>query len=268
MRVHSRSAFNASDTFAYICKATTGTAVINALLPWQTLVRNTRTFRVFAALIIIAVLLDASLLVDSSAVQAHRGTPQGIQPSGANPVLQAAVSFGGWTFTSGPYLSANLSTRGEIVAYILTNPGVYLREVSEDLGLSLGVVQYHTWVLSKTGEIEECRTGKYRRFFGAAKYGETERQVISLLRQGTAGRILTLLSEEPLLRHTTLAQLLGISSQALTWHMKRLESMGVVESGVYQGQSKRAYRLVDGVALRMRVASRPSPRLVQVPAVR
>lgn len=154
------------------------------------------------------------------------------------------------------------------MAFIMTNPGVYLREISEDLGLSMGAVQYHTWVLYKNGEIEECRTGKYRRFFGAAKYGETERKVISLLRQGTAGKILTLLSEERPLTHMKLAELLGLSSQALTWHMKRLESMGIIECGVFQGQSMRTYRLVDGVAQKVRASVRPIPGLVQVPTIR
>ena len=232
---------------------------------WQ---RNTNRFRVLTALIVVAVLLDASLLVDSSVAKGSQGMPQGTQPNGANPVLQVAMPFGNWTFASGPYLSANLSTRGEIMAYILTNPGVYMREVSEDLGLSMGAVQYHVWVLSKNGEIEDCRTGKYRRFFGAVKYGETERKVISLLRQGTAGKILTLLSEGPPLTHMKLAELLGMSSQALTWHMKRLESMGMVETGIFQGQFKRTYRLVDGVAQKVRMASRPLPRLVQVPTLR
>jgi len=157
-----------------------------------------------------------------------------------------------------------MSTRGGIVSFILTNPGVYMREVSEDLGLSMGVVQYHIWVLSKNGEVEECRTGRYRRFFGAAKYGETERKVISLLRQGTAGKILALLAEGPPLTHMKLAELLGMSSQAVTWHMKRLESMGMVETGVLQEQPTRTYRLADGIAQKVQSASRPLPKLVPV----
>ena len=154
------------------------------------------------------------------------------------------------------------------MALILTNPGVYMREVSEDLGLAMGTVQYHTWILAKNGEVEECRTGKYRRFFGAGKYSETERKAISLLRQGTAGKIVNLLSEGQPLTHMKLAELLGLSSQALTWHMKRLESMGIVETGVFQGQLMRTYRFVNGVAQIVRAAGHPLPKLVQVPAIR
>jgi len=138
-----------------------------------------------------------------------------------------------------------MSTRGEIMSYILTNPGVYMREVSEDLGLSMGAVQYHIWVLSKNGEIEEYRIGRYRRFFGAAKYGETERKVISLLRQGTAGKIIMALTEEGPMPHGPLAAMLGLSSQALSWHVRRLRAMGVIELAPMIDHEERSYRLTD-----------------------
>lgn len=150
------------------------------------------------------------------------------------------------------------------MAYILTNPGVYMREVSVDLGLSMGVVQYHIWVLSKGGEIEECRVGKYRRFFGAAKYDEVERRVISLMRQATAGKILVMLSDGLPMTHKKLAELLGVTSQAVTWQMKRLRNVGIVECSGFQGQVKKAYRLVDGVAQRVRMSAGPLPRVVQL----
>jgi predicted transcriptional regulator len=230
-------------------------------------VKGTKPIKVAGALIVVVLLLDSSLLVSASIPSGHASQAHP-QQQGVNSLPLLATPGGIWAFADGQYLSANMTARGEIMAYILTNPGVYMREVSEDLGLSMGAVQYHIWVLSKNGEIEECRTGKYRRFFGAAKYGETERMVISLLRQGKAGRILTLLSEEPPLTHMKLAELIGLSSQALTWHMKRLKSFGMVESGVFQGQSARTYRIMDGVAQMVRASVRPMPGPVQVPTVR
>ena len=69
--------------------------------------------------------------------------------------------------------------------------------------------------------------------------------------------------EEPL-THMKLADVLGLSSQALTWHMKRLESMGVIERGLFEGQS-RAYRLVDGVAQKVRAGGPDLFRPLQSP---
>ena len=145
------------------------------------------------------------------------------------------------------------------MAYILTNPGVYLREISEDLGLSLGAVQYHVWALTRDGQLEECRSGRYRRFFGAARYAEGERTVLSLMRQGAEGRILAVLSEEPK-SHTELAAAVGLSSQALTWHMKRLLMMGVVESGLRRGSERCRYYLDDSILARVRALGGRQPR--------
>ena len=131
----------------------------------------------------------------------------------------------------------------------------------------MGVVQYHTWMLTKNGEVEECRSGRYRRFFGAGKYKEEERLIISLLRQGTAGRILEALAGNGPLAHMTLARALGVSSQALTWHMKRLRSTGMVETGVSKGELRLTYRLADGVAQMVQASSTPIPGLVQAPVL-
>ncbi len=213
----------------------------------RTLASGTKRIKIAAALLLTVMLLDTSLLVSASL--SHRSlAPEPSQQNGAaTPLALLAAPAGVWGFADGRYLSANMTTQGEIMAFILTNPGVYLREISGDLGLSMGAVQYHTWVLMKNGEIEECRTGRYRRFFGAAKYGEEERVIISLLRQGTTGRILVALSGDQPLTHMRLAAILGVSSQALSWQMKRLKAMGIVETTAVQGQSERGYRLVDGV---------------------
>ena len=157
------------------------------------------------------------------------------------------------------------------MAYIMTNPGVYLREISEDLGLSMGAVQYHTWVLTKNGDVEDCRRGRYRHFFGARRYGEEERVVISLLRQGTTGRILLALSGSEPLTHMQLAGILGISSQALSWQMKRLKEAGIVETLANQGHQERRYRLLDNITLTVRSlahqGTRAELRVPPIPAV-
>jgi len=137
------------------------------------------------------------------------------------------------------------------MSYIVANPGIYLREISEDLGLSMGVVQYHIWVLTKNGEVEDFRSGRYRRFFGAARYQEIDQKVISVLRQGTAGRILTLLSAGRPLTHSDLAVLLGVTSQALTWQMKRLKAMGIIETTSFRDSGATSYHLADGVSERV-----------------
>jgi len=194
------------------------------------------------------ILLDSTYLASVSLPQRQRSQSVATQETASLPFAPLAIPEGGWSLGANQYLSANVSTRGEIVSYILANPGVYLREISEDLGLSMGVVQYHIWALTRNGEIEDYRSGRYRRFFGASRYDGQERIVISLIRQGTAGRIITVLSGNESLTHAKLAARLGVTSQALSWQMKRLKEMGIVETLATQGREANGYRLADGIS--------------------
>jgi len=112
------------------------------------------------------------------------------------------------------------------------------------MGLALGDVQYHLWVLVRDGEIVDRRDGRYRRFFGSGRYSEMEQEVISALRQRTTGRIVRKLADGQSVSHMQLAAMLGITSQAITWQMGRLKSRGFVE--VVSGSDGKSYRLVDG----------------------
>ena len=151
-----------------------------------------------------------------------------------------------WDLTSRPGDSANLTNRDVILSFITANPGVYLRELTEDLGLCMGVVQYHVWALTRDGQVEDCKSGRFRRFFRARTYQETERMVISLLKQGTTGRILVLLARRQPLAHAKLAWILGISSQGLSWQVGRLRKYGIIETSTFHRTMSREYRLTDG----------------------
>ena len=248
-----------------------GDRLITADPSGRPLACGTKRIKVAAALVLTVMLLDTSLLVSAS-LPHQRLSPSPSQSSGAStPLALVATHAGAWSLADGGYLAANVTTRGEIMAYILANPGVYLREMSEDLGLSLGVVQYHTWVLTRNGEVEEYRSGRYRRFFGTGRYQEEERVVISLLRQGTTGRILEALAGDGPLTHMALARALGISSQALSWQMKRLKETGIVQEVSVQGQPVGGYCLLPNALpiVRSLTAQKPGTRQgpVLVPAL-
>ncbi len=221
---------------------------------------DTRHTAFEATLLVLIVLIfsicPAAQTIDRSA------TKNPIRSAGGNLVLLAFSAY--WNGTSEPSpATANFSTRDEILGFITSNPGVYLRDVSEGMGLALGDVQYHIWILMRDGLIVDRRDGRYRRFFGTGSYGEMEQKVISALRQGTAGRIVARLAEGRSVSHMQLASMLGITSQAVSWQIRRLKSTGFVET--IAGSDGRSYRLTDG-ALRFahrylkgdRVATRAS----------
>jgi predicted transcriptional regulator len=112
--------------------------------------------------------------------------------------------------------------------FVRDNPGFHFRAMSDCLKMPIGVLQYHLGLLVNGGLISAYSDGRYKRFFESGKFSETEVKAISVLRHETAGRILVTLAEKQSALHKDLAVELGVSSQALSWQMNRLEKMGVI----------------------------------------
>jgi predicted transcriptional regulator len=123
----------------------------------------------------------------------------------------------------------NNSTRAEIYNFIKANPGVQFRGICNQLGLSIGLAEFHLGVLKKAGLISFIRDGRYKRFFESKKFSQKEKELISLLRHDTTRSILETLLEGKKISHGELAYQLAITSQGLTWQMNRLKKDGVIQ---------------------------------------
>lgn len=130
----------------------------------------------------------------------------------------------------------NQTTRVQIYNFIKNNPGINFRGICNSLTLPIGVAQYHLAVLTKGGLISNRRDGRNKRYFESKKFSSIEKKIISVLRQETAAKILAILHNDESASHGNLAQRLNISSQALTWHMKRLKESGLV-TGLADGNT-------------------------------
>jgi len=126
----------------------------------------------------------------------------------------------------------NQTTRMNIYNFIIDNPGLHFRALSIYLDLPIGVLQYHLGLLVSRGLLSTYRNGRYKRYFESMRFTEIEMKVISVLRNGTSGKIVVALFEKPQTTHKDLATQLNISSQALSWQMNRLESLGFVKRNV------------------------------------
>lgn len=126
--------------------------------------------------------------------------------------------------------SVNQSKRMEIYDYVTNNPGVHFRGICSALGMPIGVVQYHLHLLTGMGLLDSLREGRYRRYFESRRFNEAEMKIISLLRHATARKILVILLERHFMFHKDLASTIEVTSQALTWHIKRLMEIGFIET--------------------------------------
>jgi len=112
--------------------------------------------------------------------------------------------------------------------YINTHPGAHLRQVKRDLGLSMGVTQYHLYALEKDQKIVARRNGLYKRFFPALTFGEHQQEILDILSQESERDLLMYMIQNPGTTQKELSQYSRLSPGTINWHMKRLTSIGLV----------------------------------------
>ena len=123
------------------------------------------------------------------------------------------------------------NTRSRIYNLIMEDEGIHLREVRRQLNKKMGVIQYHINVLEKAGLINSLKDGRYRRFFVNNNLNVDSKRnlIISVLKRKPSFKILETLLEKEKVYHNDLANLLQISSQAITWHIKRLQAYELID---------------------------------------
>jgi predicted transcriptional regulator len=167
---------------------------------------------------LIAFALASIIVVSFAAVLQQQ---RNFQEVTANPycLLALPTSFVNFANSQSTF---NNGTRTQIYNYIENNPGVQFRGVCAGLSIPVGLAQYHLGVLIKAGLVSFIRDGRYKRFFPSKKFSRKEMLTISLLRHKTARKILEALLDKKQLSHGELANEVSITSQALTWQMKRV----------------------------------------------
>ena len=138
------------------------------------------------------------------------------------------------------------TTQQRVLDYINSHPGVHLREICRELGLAMGDVQYHVHRLENQGSITSTRRGLYKFFYPSALFGDRQREILSFLTLETPRELLLTIVEKPNSVQDDLARATGVSQPTISWHLKRLVELGIVEK-TQTGRSV-AYRVTGGDA--------------------
>jgi len=137
--------------------------------------------------------------------------------------------FADYVFNKESSIELEQDSRSRIYKVIKENQGIHLREICRKLDKKMGVIQYHIHVLEKANLIDSLKEGRYRRFFIHNENEVDTKTILCFLQRDSSKKILEyLLFSENKTSHGELAEFLGISSQAITWHMKKLEASGIV----------------------------------------
>ncbi|MES2154968.1 MAG: winged helix-turn-helix transcriptional regulator [bacterium] len=137
------------------------------------------------------------------------------------------------------------SRHGTLIALIGAYPGLHLRELARQGGLSEALAGYHVRRMLDAGVVEAHMDGNHLRLFATAGKGlrDEDRRVLAMMRQRLPLAIILHLLEVRSATHGTMAERLGIAKSTLSYHVAKLTEAGII---VQDG---------DGRTLRLRDAA-------------
>lgn len=120
--------------------------------------------------------------------------------------------------------------RKHIYTFIKACPGTCSSEIADNMNLNRETLRYHLNILETKNLIEahnDC--GKVRYFQNNSTYGEEEKRVISVLQNGMTRKIIFEILREEYNTNGELARTTGISKGAITWYIKQLKELDIIE---------------------------------------
>lgn len=124
----------------------------------------------------------------------------------------------------------NDTSRNEfkILNYVKENPGSHLRRIRNELGFSMGTIQYYLNKLEKEEKIISSRNGLHKCFFVTGIFGEKEKNIIKYLNQDTPRRIILYIVQQGHPTQTDIAKELRVTSPTINWNLNRLTSSKII----------------------------------------
>lgn len=125
------------------------------------------------------------------------------------------------------------AVRRRVYRLVLQYPGVHLRGVEQQLGISSALASYHLHELEKGGWVRGYEMEGYVRWFpGArskeARLGRRERKLLALLREEASLQVTLLLLDRGAMRHGDLVHHLGLAKSTVSYHLAKMERAGLV----------------------------------------
>jgi predicted transcriptional regulator len=116
----------------------------------------------------------------------------------------------------------------KVLRFIQVKPGCHLRQIQKELDISIGAVQYQLARLEKMRRITSARRGSYKFYFPYGIFKDNEKNILQVLSQETARKILMFIIERKNPTHTDIVNSIGISAASVNWHVGRLITFKIV----------------------------------------
>jgi predicted transcriptional regulator len=122
------------------------------------------------------------------------------------------------------------NTYDNVLRFIHAKPGCHLRQIQKELDISVGSVQYQLARLEEMRKITSARRGSYKFYFPYGIFKDNEKNILQVLSQETARKILMFIIERKYPTHTDIVNSIGISAASVNWHVSRLIAFNIIHS--------------------------------------
>lgn len=150
--------------------------------------------------------------------------------------------------------------RQDLLRAIEERPGIHLRELANKHGTAVTNTQWHLRKLEMAGLVKTQKV-QGRRLYYPVQGGQGSRiKAIenAALANPNAGRVTEFLAANAGANQRALAEALGMNPGTVRWHLRKLESAGLVRS-IQEGSQTRYF------LMRAERPTRPAPRLPESP---
>ncbi|MDD4127394.1 MAG: winged helix-turn-helix transcriptional regulator [Methanomicrobium sp.] len=119
--------------------------------------------------------------------------------------------------------------RQKILDYVKEYPGRCIEELSDNMNINRETLRYHLGCLENNNHIIIENVDHSKRIFpNHNTFSVQERKIISICQNPVQVKIIALIAKYPGIRNTDLKDELEISKSAVTWHIKKMESAGIL----------------------------------------
>jgi len=125
---------------------------------------------------------------------------------------------------------------------ISAHPGIHFRELQRRLRLGVGHLAYLLETQLKLGVVKAEKVGEYLRFY-PSDFSPDLVRLVGILRVNSYRKIILLLMEKPGSTHKEITAAIRLSPSTVSWHLKRLVSLGIVIQS--NSGSKKRYAISD-----------------------
>ncbi|MGQ0798154.1 MAG: winged helix-turn-helix transcriptional regulator [Methanobacteriota archaeon] len=115
-----------------------------------------------------------------------------------------------------------LESRRRIYDFLVANPGVHLRRIGQNLGMSTGMLSYHLGVLERRGVLKSEELGHRKRYFIARAFADVQRRILGVLREDVPRRIVMDILQYGQRSFADLLAASGVSKSTLSYHLHKL----------------------------------------------